>query len=223
MARNPLIHGALVAMILAGGGARAADSEADQLREQLRSTVLQLRQLQDQQAAPAQAPATPAADDTARKLAAANARLRAARRDAARAAGLQADLEKARADNAALAAAAGVDAAELERVKTAYAASEEAARALSAERDTVKARLATMTSVATACQVKNDRLAAFGESMLTAYRRLTLVQSLAAREPLLGLKRVEFENIAQDREDASRAARCDPGLGTAAQTLPSGR
>jgi len=92
-----------------GGAARADDaSEADKLREQLRATVMQLRELQDQQAAAkaaSPAPATPAGPDTAAlkaRLAAAQSRLRAVQHDAADAAAARADADKAKADLAAL-------------------------------------------------------------------------------------------------------------------------
>ncbi len=212
MARNTLIAAGLIGLILAGTGARATDTEADQLRGQLRATVLQLRQLQDQQAvAPPPAAAFPDAD-SAKKLAAAQTQLRAARRGAAKTIQLQASLDKVTADNAALTTAAVDNAAELEKYKAAFAKADDLGRALTADRDGLKAELARITRVATACQTKNERLTAFGESMLQSYRKLTLGAALAAREPILGLKRVEFENIAQDREDTIRDNHCDPRL-----------
>jgi hypothetical protein len=38
---------------------------------------------------------------------------------------------------------------------------------------------------------------------------------LSAREPLLGLRRVQLENIDQDHEDTVRANRCDARLDAA--------
>ncbi len=222
MARTLLIAGLLIPLVLCGGGALAGDSETDQLREQLRATVLQLRQLQDQQAAAPAPTATPPADDVTRKLAAAQAQLRAARRDAKRAALLQAALDKAQADNTALTAAGAASAAEIERLKTAYGQSVDAGRTVTGERDRLKSQLAQMTLIAGACQAKNGRLVAFAESLLEAYRKVGIGEVLAAREPVLGLRRVQLENIAQDREDSVRAVTCDPRLDAAPPAKPAG-
>jgi len=208
MTRPVLIACLLIPLIVLGGQAAAADPEVEALREQLRATVLQLRELQDQQAAAA--PAAPAASPDVTglksKLAAAQG---AARRSAAALAGVQASLTKAQADNAVLTSAAAAQASELEKFRTAYNQSTEAGRDLSAERDRLKAQLALTSNIAVACQAKNTRLIAFAEDLLVAYRKVGFGQVLAAREPVLGLRRVQLENIAQDREDTIRANRCD--------------
>jgi DNA repair exonuclease SbcCD ATPase subunit len=208
--------------MLAGPVAHAADSEVDQLRDQLRATVLQLRQLQDQQAAAPPPVAAPPSDDLTRKLAAAQAQLRTARREAAKAAALQEAVDRAQADNATLLTQAAASAAALAAARTDYAQADERARNLAAERDGLKAQLARVTLVATACQAKNERLTEFGRSMLTAYQRLTFRQMGAAREPLLGLKRVELETIAQEREDKIYDNHCDPRLDAAAPAKGAG-
>ena len=215
MTGKPFMTSVLVGLALLGGAAHAADSEADRLREQLRATVLQLRQLQDERAAAPQ-PSTPSpSDDIAKKLAATQAQLRAARLASAKASQLQATLDKARIDNTALSQSLAAHSAELEKYKAGFTQSEETARGLTADRDGLKAQLGRMTNIATACQAKNDRLTAFGESMLLAYRKLTFQSAMAAREPLLGLKRVQLETIAQEREDIIRVNHCDPRLDAA--------
>jgi hypothetical protein len=103
----------------------------------------------------------------------------------------------------------------LEKYKAGFTQSEEAGRGLTAERDGLRAQLGRMTNIATACQAKNEQLTAFGESMLLAYRKLTFQSALAAREPLLGLRRVQLETIAQEREDTVRDNHCDPRLDAA--------
>ena len=215
MTRKPIMASVLVGLILLGGAARADDSEADRLREQLRATVLQLRQLQDERAAVPQISTPPPSDDTAKKLATAQAQLRATRLAAAKASQLQAALDKAQADDAALSQSLAANTAELERFKAGFAQAEEAGRGLTAERDGLRAQLSRMTNIATACQAKNERLTAFGESMLLAYRKLTFQSAMAAREPLLGLKRVQLETIAQEREDTVGDNHCDPRLDAA--------
>ncbi len=198
-------------LFLLAGPALADDSEVEALRAQLKATVLQLRQLQDQQSAATQPTAAPGPDEAAlkAKLAAAQAQLRAAQKSAAEAAGAQASLAKAQADNAALTATATASAAELEKFKTAYNQTQEANRGLTADRDRLKLLLDRETNVATVCQSKNDKLVAFSQDLLNAYGKVTLGQVLAAREPFLGLQRVKLENIEQDREDTIRSAVCD--------------
>jgi chromosome segregation ATPase len=207
---------ALMAPLWLATAARGEESEADKLREQLRATVLQLRELQDQQAAAKAnetAPAAPASADAAAlkaKLAAAQARLRAAQRDAADAAAARADADKAKADLAALQASTASTQAELDKFKAAFSEAADQGRAVSAERDQLKLQLATETTIAQACQAKNERLTTFAEGLLDRYDHITLGEKLMAREPAIGFTRVRLENIAQEREDTIRAARCDP-------------
>jgi len=204
--------------------AHAADtSESDRLRDQLRSTVLQLRECQDQQAAaktaaacPAPGAATPAAapGDAALKsrLAAAQRRLAAAQRDAGLAASYKASLDKAASDYTALKASADQTAAELEKAKATFAKADDAGRTAAAERDRLKAQLATQTRVAQTCQAKNEKLTAVAERLLNAYDHVSFGEKLLAREPVTGFGKVRRETIAQAREDEIRAARCDPRL-----------
>lgn len=212
--------GIVAAIALATGTAHAADTgEADKLREQLRSSVLQLRECQDQRAAaktaaacPAAPSATAPASDTAAlkaRLSAAQARLRAAQRDAGAAAAMKASLDKAGADYAALKASADASQAELAKFKAAFTQAADTGRAAVAERDQLKAQLATQTTIATACQAKNDRLTTFAEGLLNAYNHVSFGQRLMVKEPFTGFTKVRLENIAQDREDDIRAARCD--------------
>lgn len=214
-----LLLAAAMGPALSVGAARADDpSEADKLREQLRSTVMQLRELQDQQAAaksaatPSPTPAAPDAAVIKAKLASVQARLRAAERAAADAASARADADKAKSDLAALQTSATATQAELDKFKAAFNQASDQGRMLTAERDQLKAKLTTETNIAQACQAKNDRLTTFAEGLLDRYDHVTLGQKLMAREPVLGLTRVHLENIAQEREDAIRAERCDPRL-----------
>lgn len=214
--RFVLVTAAILPLLL-GGAARADDvSEADKLREQLRATVMQLRELQDQQAAERASPAAPAAPtrpDAAvlkARLAATEARLRAAQRDAVDAAAARSDADKARADLTALQASMAATQAELEKFKAAFSQAADQDRVTTAERDQLKSQLATETTVAQACQAKNERLTTFAEGLLDRYDHVTLGEKLMAREPAIGFTRVHLENIAQEREDTIRAARCDP-------------
>ncbi len=225
MFRWSAIAGVLIPLLIIGVGARAADtSEVEQLREQLKSTVLQLRQLQDQQAQAPTPPAaaTPGGGDAAlkAKLSSLQAQLTAARRQAAAQAGSQAALAKANSDNAALTAAATANAAELDKFKGAYNQAQETNRTLAAERDHLKTQLTRATYVASVCKAKNDRLVAFAQSLLTAYNRVSFGDQVAAREPFMQLKRVQLENLAQNREDLIWAATCDTGATDAPSAAP---
>jgi chromosome segregation ATPase len=223
MARLALLACLIVPLMLIAGRVAAADPEVEALREQLRSTVLQLRQLQDQQATNAAPPAVavgPDAEGLKAKLAAAEAALRATRRSVAAMPGLKASLAKAQADNTALTAAAAANGAELEKYKAAFAQADAAQRGLAGERDHLKAQLVQASAILAACQAKNVRLTAFAEDLLAAYGKVGFRQVLAAREPILGLKRVQLENIAQEREDTVRADHCDPRLDAAGPAKP---
>lgn len=211
MARRLLAFALTVAVLGLAAPGQAADSEVETLRAQLRSTVLQLRQLQDQQAQAAATP-SPASPDTAAlkaQLAAARAQLAAARRAQAGSPALQAQLDKAKADNAALTAAATARDQELEKFRAAFSEAATREKTLTAERDRLTVQLRAVISAASACQEKNARLVRFSQEMLNAYNRVTLGGQLVAREPFLGLMRVQLENIAQDREDTIAANRCD--------------
>jgi chromosome segregation ATPase len=205
--------------LLIAATARADDaSEADKLREQLRATVMQLRELQDQQAAakaasPTPAQSTPAGPDTAAlkaRLAAAQLRLRAVQHDAADAAAARADADRAKADLAMLQTSAAATQAELDKFRAAFNQASDQGRSVAAERDQLKSRLATETTIAQACQAKNERLTTFAEGLLDRYDHITLGEKLMAREPAIGFTRVHLENIAQEREDTIRASHCDP-------------
>jgi chromosome segregation ATPase len=222
MSRRFLAVLVLAPLVLAGWPAAADESsEVEQLREQLRSTVLQLRALQDQQAAaPAPAPAAAAPDAASKaKLAAVEGQLRAAK---ARAAGAQAQIDKLKGENDALTSAQTAQAAELDKYKQAYAQASDTGRDLATERDKLKTQLAIAANTAGACQAKNTRLIAFTEGVLEADRKVGFVQVLGSREPLFGLRRVQLENIAQEREDTLRANRCDPRLDAVAKPAPRG-
>ena len=214
MGRQALIACVAVPLIMFAAGQATADPETDALRQQLQQTVLQLRELQDQQAAgAAAAPAAPAPDaDGQAKLAAARQALSAARGNVA---ALKASLSKAQADEAALTSTVSADAAELDKYKDALNQAADDNRALTNDRDHLKAELATTTNIATACQAKNDRLTAFAEDLLGAYRKVGFGDVLLDHEPVFGLRRVQLENIVQDREDAIRADHCDARLDAA--------
>ena len=219
MTRATLTAWVMIPLLLAGGAAGAADAEADKLREQLRATVLQLRELQDQQAAAAASRAGCAARQPGRRGAQGQARGGSGAAARGPAPGRRrAPRSKAAADKAQgrLRCAAGQDgrrsgrAGQVQDGLRAGLGRREPSSI--AERDQLKAELATQTLVATTCQAKNTRLIAFAEGLIDAIDKITFGQKVAAREPLLGFTRVRLENLAQEREDTVRADRCDPRL-----------
>jgi chromosome segregation ATPase len=225
MARQALIACALIPLILIGGQALAADSsdaEVDQLRAQLNSTVIQLRQLQDQMATTAAPPAAPApaADSAALKSKLGGAQ-RALRAEHAKSAALQTSLTQAQAEQANMTAAAAAQAAELKKYQDAYAQAAAEDQDLAHQRDGLTAQLTVATNVATACQAKNAQLTQFIHGVLAADRKMTTTDVVLEREPLFGFRRVQLENIAQDREDAIRADHCDTRLDAVPQPKPT--
>jgi hypothetical protein len=227
MARSGLFAWIAIPLLLAGGMVHAADDETARLREQLRATVLQLRELQDAQAAAAARPTAPTATaepgsaKLKARLSADEGELKRVRRTAEDAAAARASLDKTKADYDALAAKAAADEAELDKFKAAFSQASDTARAAATERDQLQGALATQTLIASACQAKNTRLIAFAEALIDTSNRITFGQKLAARDPVLGLTRVRLENLAQEREDTVRGAKCDPRLDARPPPIPA--
>ena len=185
-----------------------AQSEADQLREQLRQTVLQLRALQDSQsAAAAQQQAGGGADlDAAKKdLGRTKAKLEASARKAQ---ALQAQLDQEKARSAQATDELQKAQAELAQYQQALAQASEAAKTAAAQRDQLQASLSQTTATLGACQAKNADLLAVSRELLAAYASVDMRAVLRTREPFLGLKRVELENFAQDYDDRIHNGLC---------------
>jgi chromosome segregation ATPase len=221
MRRTSLILAAMAPALLLSGIARAS-SEEDQLREQLRQTVLQLRELQDNQAAASaqQAGATQQADALKKELAATKAKLRAANGGGRKVKELEDSLAKAKADtdqaNQSLQQVQG----QLAQYKDAYDKAAVQARDLTGERDRLQASLTKETAAYSACQAKNVQLYVISNQILDAYAKVSLGAVMVTREPFLGLKRVELENAVQDKGDKIYAAQCDLTPATQAGPAP---
>ena len=69
------------------------------------------------------------------------------------------------------------------------------------ERDKAIGSLAGMRSVLAACQEKNNRLVDVSREILNAYDHTGFFDAVFESEPVLQVKRVELEKIAQDRSD----------------------
>jgi chromosome segregation ATPase len=180
----------LVATLPFGAGIAHADAETDRLREALRTATVQMRQLEDQRAA-LQAKVA----DAERQATAAKAQVAAAKAETRQ-------TEKQYRDsvdefNKRLAERDET----LEKWKTAY----EEAATVARDRDAARAKFegeATAYKASTKnCVVKNDQLIKSGQDLLQRYQSVTIGDTMVAREPVLGFRRVEVQNAIQDIKD----------------------
>jgi len=188
--------------VLAASSATAQSLE-DRLRDQLRSTLNELHQLQDQQASL-----------QAQKAAAEQ------ERDA-----LKADLANAQAklahagESAAAKAQAKTLATEVAQYKTAADQANGSVQQAQADRDKLQASLADSQKLLGVCEDKNTKLLKVGNEILDAYQQFDLGEAVAANEPFISIHRVELENMAQDFDDRLHEGKFDPN---AKQPSPSG-
>lgn len=172
----------------------AGQTLEDRLRDQLRSTLNELHDLQNQQAIL-----------QSQKAAAEQ------ERDA-----LKADLAKARAQSghagevAAAKAQAQALATQAAQYKAAADQANGTAQQAQADRDKLQASLADAQKLLGTCTDKNTRLLKVGNEILDAYQRFDLGEAIAANEPFISIHRVELENMAQDFDDSLREGKFDP-------------
>ncbi len=167
-----------------------ADSEADRLREALRSTTSQLRQLEDQRAA-LQAKVA----DFDRERAAAKAQV-----DAAKAEVRQVRKEQREAVeefNKRL----GERDDTLEKWKAAYEEAATVARTKDAERAKFEGEANAYKASTKGCVAKNGQLLKAGHELLERYQQVTIGDMILGREPVVGLRRVQIQNTIQDTRD----------------------
>jgi chromosome segregation ATPase len=167
-----------------------ADSEADRLRDALRSTTGQLRTLEDQRAA-LQARATTAEQERDR-LRKQTETLRAQVKEAE-----QAYRQAVKDFNDRLAER---DEA-LEKWKSAYTEAATVARAKDAERSKFEGEAAALKTSNKACEAKNVQLVKVGNDIVKQYEAMNPLEKIADHDPVLGLKRVEHQNAVQDFRD----------------------
>lgn len=201
--RGKPLAAAVAACVLTLAGSAGAQSLEDQLRAELRATLDQLHQLQDSQA-DLQAQKTAAEQERD----ALKAKLGGGRSAASPA--LQAELDKARADNARLTQAVQADEAEISKYKDAYTQLATSDQQIHAEHDrAVQDEAATVQSLAD-CETKNITLVKIARDVLSAYTKIGVKDALERGEPFIGLKRVKLEQIAQDYGDKVYEAKFDP-------------
>lgn len=172
------------------GADASAQSETDRLREALRTTTAQTRALEDQRTA----------------LQAKNAELERART------ALKAEVDTAKAQVKQVerdyrqAVKEFNDRLEernqtLEKWKEAYAEAATVARTKDSERAKFEAEATAYKASTKACTLKNQELVKVGRELLMRYEGVTFGDMVLASEPLLGLRRVQIQNLLQDYGD----------------------
>ena len=185
-APTPLRRLLLLAALLAAGPAVAQAPGDARLREALRTATNQVRALEDERA------------QWQAREATLKAELEQARRQAASApkldrAGLDLQRRLAEQRDAATKALAACEAKARD--------GSDAGQAQEAERTRLEAALKVASERAAAGEVRNARMYQVAKGVLDWIEQIGWGEALAAREPLLGLKRVELENLAQDHRD----------------------
>ncbi len=167
-----------------------ADSDADRLREALRSTTAQLRQLEDERTA---LQAKVAGFD--RERAAAKAQVDAAK----------AEVREIRKEQREAVEEFNNRLTErdetLEKWKAAYEQAATVARSKDAERAKFEGEANTYKASTKGCVAKNGQLLKAGRELLQRYQEVTIGDMILGREPVVGLRRVEIQNTIQDTRD----------------------
>ncbi|MBM2770994.1 hypothetical protein [Burkholderia anthina] len=201
--RTMFAAGLAGALLLAAGGARAQSIE-DKLRSQLRSTVQELRQLQDGQAQlqADKSAAEKQRDDALAQLKTLQGQLAAARGDSGVGAAAKRALAQEKASHEQ-------DAQALAKVKSSY----EDLLAVSRSRDAQYTQLqkdavARDTQLKT-CEAHNAELYRVGHEILDAYEHVGLGTFFSSRQPFAQSARVKYDDLAQRYGDALYAGKYD--------------
>jgi hypothetical protein len=181
------------------GAAMAEDTDTvARLRDALRSSTVQLRSLQDTQAANEAKAAEAAKENEALR-----AQVAALTKQLGEGAGKKngpdaAAMEQALAEyNQRLAA----QSENMDKWKAAYTEAANVARAKEAERAKLAGETDSLTQRATSCEAKNLALFKVSSEVLDKYAAMDIGDALGSREPFVGTKRVEIQNIVQAYKD----------------------
>jgi hypothetical protein len=181
------------AMLLALPAARAQDNAEARLRDALRRTTIELRGLQDSQAA-----LQASADQAQKQVDALTAKLA----DAAKSAQSEQEIAQLRAALQSQQDQNKVLQSGLQRWQGAYQQAAEVARAKDAESKTLGTRSKELDGKLGVCTAANGKLIAVADDILHLYRTQDFRSLLlGSYEPLLGLKKVELQNTVQSYED----------------------
>ncbi|HEY4352474.1 MAG TPA: hypothetical protein VGN31_14680 [Paraburkholderia sp.] len=189
----------------------------DRLRAQLRSTVEQLRQLQDTQA---QLQADKASAEQQRDKALAD--LKAAQGEIDAAKGKSGAQEQAERSLASERASHAKDSSELTKVKAAYDALLAESHTQDAQRKQAQGELKARDTQLQTCQAKNVQLYKVGHEILDAYEHVDLGTFMKTRQPFAESARVKYDEIAQQYGDQLYAGKYDPNALPAPAAAASG-
>ncbi|HEV7405474.1 MAG TPA: hypothetical protein VGO11_21195 [Chthoniobacteraceae bacterium] len=209
----------LLVCLVAAAGAAPEQSQAEvKLRETLRNTMLQLRNLQGEkdtlQAQKDQADLDKRAveSDLVKKTKESDAAKAEAEKTIA---DLRTKLEEQRAEGERLAASLAKWKAAHQEV-TALAEKREAARVkLNSEKIELERKVADQLR-------KNQQMYKIGSEVLTRYENFGLGTALTAREPFVGITKVKLQNLVQDYGDKLADQRIKPDAKPAAATPAPG-
>jgi DNA repair exonuclease SbcCD ATPase subunit len=194
-----------------------SDSLEDRLRAQLRSTVEQLRQLQDTQA---QLQSDKATAEQQRDKALADLKAAQGELDAAK--GKSGAQEQAERSLASERASHAKDSQELVKVKAAYDALLAESRTQEAQCKQAQGELKTRDTQLQTCEAKNVQLYKVGHDILDAYEHVDLGTFMKTRQPFAQSARVKYDEIAQQYGDQLYAGKYDPNAVAARPAAASG-
>lgn len=109
----------------------------------------------------------------------------------------------------------------MEKWKAAYNEALSVARSREAERERLAGRLQAAAEREAVCREKNEALFTLGNEILDRWQSTGWADMLAAKEPFLGLKRVELENLAQDDADRLLDNRLSTAIAPPAPAAPA--
>ena len=174
--------------------AASAGAAEDRMRDQLRQTILQQRQIEDENnALKGQLATATAAQAEAKKL---ESSLGAARKRAARVDELERQQELLRNDYVQL--------------QKAYTEMSEAYKGGQEKNSTLAGQMKDTQQQLGVCTTHNQHLAELSGELLARYRDRGFFDVLLAKEPVTGLRRVELEKLEQDYRGKIRDERLAP-------------
>jgi len=177
--------------------ARADDAGDARLRDQLRQTVMQLRQAEDDNAdlkAKLDAATQQAATQTAEAVA-------AAKKQSAADPGLRRALEEQKAKTDNLQQQYDTLQKSLDQWKQAYQQAVLLARSRDGDAHRLDDNLKQTSAGLQACEDRNAKLVQLGDELLAKYKDKGVWESLHDAEPFTQLHHVELEKLAQDYHD----------------------
>jgi chromosome segregation ATPase len=207
----------LLSTSLLAAGSAHAQSVDEKLRSQLRSTVQELRQLQDNQAQlqTDKAAAEKQRDDALAQVKDLQAQLAAAKGESTAEVAARRALAQEKTSHAE-------DAKQLAKYKTSYEDLLTVSRARDAEHTQLQNEFKARDTQLQSCEAKNADLYRVGHEILDAYEHVGFGTFFASREPFAQSARVKYDDIAQRYGDALYAGKYDPNARTAPAATSGG-